>query len=93
MSAITCKVTKLEKVNVHVYVVELSAPLPLIFEAGQYLQVVMSEKDKRPFSIASAPGLHTIELHIGATPGNTYASEVIDQCKTLHEITVEVGLG
>lgn len=93
MSLITCKVTKLEKMNEHVYLVELSAHLPLIFEAGQYLQVVMSEKDKRPFSIASAPGSHTLELHIGAMPGNSYASEVIDLCKALGEVTVEVGLG
>lgn len=93
MNTVTCKVTKLEKLNDHVYLVELSAHQPLVFEAGQYLQVVMSEKDKRPFSIASAPGSHTLELHIGVMPGNTYASEVIDLCQALGEITVEVGLG
>jgi aquacobalamin reductase/NAD(P)H-flavin reductase len=93
MTAITCKVTKLDKVNKHVYLVELDAKEPLLFAAGQYLQVVMNEKDKRPFSIASAPGGHSLQLHIGATEGNSYATEVIDQCVALGELTVEVGFG
>ncbi len=37
--------------------------------------VVMGEKDKRPFSIASSPCRHEgeLELHIGAAEHNAYA--------------------
>jgi len=72
----------------------LEAPQALNFKAGQYLHVVMSEQDKRPFSIASIPNDdHLIELHIGATPENPYAYEVIELARNHKELTIEVGLG
>ena len=93
MSVITCKVEKLEQVNDHVYHVQLSTAQSFDFKAGQYLQVMMSEKDKRPFSIASAPGQANLELHIGATEANSYAMQVIDLCKEKGYLEVEIGLG
>jgi aquacobalamin reductase/NAD(P)H-flavin reductase len=93
MSAITCKVAKLKRVNDHVYHVVLTTDQAFDFKAGQYLQVVMGEKDKRPFSIASAPDNANLELHIGATVENSYAMQVIDLCKEKGELDVEVGLG
>ncbi|GAL13453.1 NAD(P)H-flavin reductase [Vibrio astriarenae] len=53
---------------------------PVLFKAGQYLTVVMGEKDKRPFSIASSPCRHEgeLELHIGAAEHNAYAIEVVE---------------
>lgn len=93
MSAITCKVAKLDQVNDHVYHVELTTDQPFDFEAGQYLQVVMDETDKRPFSIASSPDQSFLELHIGATKENGYAMQVIDRCKADSQLEVEVGLG
>jgi aquacobalamin reductase/NAD(P)H-flavin reductase len=93
MSAITCKVAKLKRVNDHVYHVELTTDQAFDFKAGQYLQVVMGEKDKRPFSIASAPGQTLLELHIGATKENSYAMQVIDLIQAKGQIDVEVGLG
>ncbi|NQZ05772.1 MAG: NAD(P)H-flavin reductase [Algicola sp.] len=93
MSVITCKVKKLEQVNDHVYHLELTTTQSFDFKAGQYLQVVMGEKDKRPFSIASTPGQTNLELHIGATEGHSYAKQVIDLCKEQGQLEVEVGLG
>lgn len=93
MSSINCKVAQLKQVNDHVYHVELTTDQPFSFDAGQYLQVVMGEKDKRPFSIASAPHQSHIELHIGATKHNSYAGEVLDKMREQGEIEVEVGLG
>lgn len=93
MSAITCKVAKLEQINDHVYHIELTTGQAFAFEAGQYLQVVMGEKDKRPFSIASSPDQKHLELHIGATVENSYAMQVIDVCKEKGQLEVEVGLG
>ncbi|MGQ8366979.1 NAD(P)H-flavin reductase [Glaciecola sp. 1036] len=64
------------------------------FKAGQYLQVVMGEKDKRPFSIASAPDdSNNIELHIGATPENAYAYDVLTKAIETKTLDIEVGLG
>lgn len=93
MLSITCKVTQLTQVNDHVYHVELATDQDFHFKAGQYLQVIMGEKDKRPFSIASAPHQRHLELHIGATKQNSYAMEVLDRMRELGQIDVEVGLG
>jgi aquacobalamin reductase/NAD(P)H-flavin reductase len=72
----------------------LEAQQPVSFEAGQYLQVVMSNEDKRPFSIANMPSDDClIELHIGATPDNPYAYEVIELARNTQELKVEFGLG
>ncbi|MFC0445607.1 NAD(P)H-flavin reductase [Pseudidiomarina halophila] len=88
------EVTTLENLSQNVYRVVLSLPEAITFDAGQYLQVVMGERDKRPFSIASCPSkTDTVELHIGATADNPYAMEVIDEMRAQGEITIEVPLG
>ena len=53
----------------------------------------MGEKDKRHFSIANAPLSDLIELHIGATPENSYAMQVIEKMQLDGEILAEVGNG
>ena len=93
MSAITCKVKQLVQVNDHVYHIELDTEQQFDFQAGQYLQVIMGEKDKRPFSIASAPHQQHLELHIGATKENSYAMQVVDLLKDKGQMQAEVGLG
>lgn len=90
------KLLKLESLTPTVYLVQLQLPEPLQFQAGQYLQVVMGERDKRPFSIASAPqanGSEQLDLHIGATPDNRYAWDVITQLREQGEMTIEAPLG
>lgn len=93
MSPITCKVKKLVQVNDHVYHIELTTSDTINYQAGQYLQVIMGEKDKRPFSIASAPHQEHLELHIGATKENSYAMQVVDLLKDKGQFNAEVGLG
>jgi aquacobalamin reductase/NAD(P)H-flavin reductase len=78
MPELHCKVTDIDNLTTSVKRVMLAPEKPLTFAAGQYIQVVMGEKDRRPFSIANAKrddGL--IELHIGANPGNDYALQVL----------------
>jgi aquacobalamin reductase/NAD(P)H-flavin reductase len=94
MTIINTRVLSIEPLSPYVLKVMLEAPQAISFKAGQYLQVVMSDQDKRPFSIASMPnddGL--IELHIGATPENPYAYEVVELARNTQELRVEVGLG
>lgn len=93
MPEIHCKITKIDDLTPSVKRVVLAPELPLAFAAGQYIQVVMGEKDRRPFSIANAQrddGL--IELHIGANPGNDYALQVLERCET-GKVIIEGPLG
>lgn len=89
MSEINCQVVKLEPFNDSVFHVVLRPEQPFSFEAGQYLMVKMSDDDKRPFSIASAPSDgELIELHIGASELQSYPMQVIDRMKENGEITI-----
>lgn len=77
---IECKVKSIEPLASNTFRILLHPQSPVSFKAGQYLMVVMGEKDKRPFSIASSPCRHLgeLELHIGAAEHNAYAIEVVE---------------
>jgi aquacobalamin reductase/NAD(P)H-flavin reductase len=62
------------------------------FIAGQYLNFVMSEEDKRPFSIASSPNNDLIELQIGAFVADSYPMQVIEKIKECFENNSEVNI-
>ena len=94
MQKISCKVIALDALTDTIVRVQLAPQQAVPFQAGQYLQVVMGEKDKRPFSIANAPredGL--LELHIGADPANTYAGQVLEKMRSEQAVEIEGGLG
>lgn len=94
MKSWVCRVSAIENLTPVVYRVLLELPEQLDFQAGQYLQVVMGERDKRPFSIASCPSnTQQLELHIGAAENNPYALEVLNKMRSEQQITVEVPLG
>lgn len=94
MQKIQCKVEKIEALTDTIKRIVLIPDSPIHFVAGQYLQIVMGENDKRPFSIANAPRIDgTIELHIGAEPGNQYAGQVIEKMLNDKVVSVEGGLG
>lgn len=90
----SCKVESIQQVSSTVHKIVLKPDINITFKAGQYLQVVMGESDKRPFSIANASYQNDyVELHIGATPSNSYAFEVLQKCQEEGQLLVEVGLG
>ena len=94
MQKILCKVESIEALTNVIVRVNLLPKEAISFQAGQYLQIVMGERDKRPFSIANAPREDgSVELHIGADPANQYASQVVDIMRTQGEVYVEGGLG
>ena len=94
MTIINTRVLSIDPLSPHVLKVMLETPQAISFKAGQYLQVVMNEHDKRPFSIANMPSNESlIELHIGATPQNPYAYEVIELARNTQKLNVEIGLG
>ncbi|WP_345844206.1 NAD(P)H-flavin reductase [Shewanella algae] len=89
MNSIRCKIEKVAPFNDAVYQVLLRPEKPLEFKAGQYLCLVMGEKDKRPFSIASAPGSELIELHIGAAVSESYPMQVVERLRNNSHIDIE----
>ncbi|MDT0595348.1 NAD(P)H-flavin reductase [Glaciecola petra] len=94
MTSIDVKVISIESLTETVTKIILETNQQSSFKAGQYLQVVMGENDKRPFSIANAPNVKgIIELHIGATPDNPYAYEVLQLASNTKKLKVEIGLG
>ncbi|WP_354622567.1 NAD(P)H-flavin reductase [Psychromonas sp. MME2] len=93
MQPVTCKINTIEKLNDFLYRIFLTPEKNTPYKAGQYISIIMGEGDKRHFSIANAPLSNTIELHIGATPENSYAMQVIDKMKLDGEIEAEIGNG
>lgn len=94
MKQFVCRVATIENLTPTVYRIVLALPEPIEFQAGQYIQVVMGERDKRPFSIASCPSKTSeLELHVGATPDNPYAMEVLQKMRDTGAITIEAPLG
>lgn len=81
MKTISCQIESVTPFNDAVYRVILKPAVPVNFHAGQYLCVVMGEKDKRPFSIASAPDAEHLELHIGAAVSESYPMQVVERMK------------
>ncbi|WP_026971247.1 NAD(P)H-flavin reductase [Aliagarivorans marinus] len=94
MKRVTCKVVSVEPILDDIFNIELKPESPQTFIAGQYLQMVMAEDDKRPFSIASSPEqTDLIELHIGAPETNSYARQVIEKLQHSGEVEIELPFG
>ena len=93
MQRIECRLVEMNECAEHIWHIHLQPEQPVNFKPGQYLQVVMGDKDKRPFSIASSPTRAGIELQIGATPGNPYPGEVLERLRQEGVIQVEIPLG
>jgi len=97
MKTITCQIESLIQLTPHVYKALLKPSERISFIAGQYLNVVMDDNDKRPFSIASSPNSALIELQIGAFVADSYPMQVIDRLKKCQSndqsISIEIPLG
>ncbi len=97
MKTISCQIESLTSLTSHVYKVLLKPSEKVDFIAGQYLNFVMSDEDKRPFSIASSPNSDLVELQIGAFVADSYPMQVIERIKASLEsgdaITIEIPLG
>lgn len=97
MKTVSCQIMSLTSLTSHVYKVLLKPSEIVDFIPGQYLNFVMSDEDKRPFSIASSPSSDLIELQIGAFIADSYPMQVIDRIKASQAdnkpVTVEIPLG
>lgn len=93
MNTIRCKVHKITPLTDTVFQILLKPEQAVDFDAGQYLNFVMSEEDRRPFSIASSPGEAFIELQIGAYAADSWAMQVIDHIKENEYVSVDIPAG
>jgi aquacobalamin reductase/NAD(P)H-flavin reductase len=97
MNTVNCQIVSLTSLTAHVFKVLLKPSEKVDFIAGQYVNFVMSDEDKRPFSIASSPNSDLIELQIGAFVADSYPMQVLDRIKSSQDdnksVTIEVPLG
>ncbi|MBE0377374.1 MULTISPECIES: NAD(P)H-flavin reductase [Pseudoalteromonas] len=98
MQTLHAEVVAISPLTEFVHKVILKPAQSVTFEAGQYLQVVLGEKDKRAFSIASRPSqCDELELHIGASAVDSYAMQTLEHLRAAHAdkrlVTIEAGLG
>lgn len=94
MTILSCKVASVESITETVYRVQLVPAAPFSFRAGQYLMVIMDERDKRPFSMASIPSQQKyLELHIGASELNLYAMAVMDRILKNKTLDIDIPHG
>jgi len=97
MKTISCQIVSLTSLTAHVFKVLLKPIEKVDFIPGQYLNFVMSEEDKRPFSIASSPNSDLIELQIGAFIADSYPMQVIERIKSAQKddksVTIEIPSG
>jgi len=88
LKKVACQVESIELSQAHVYQIQLRLPAgksPEFFP-GQYLSINLPARDDPAyFSIASRPGLRSIELHIQADPHLESALEIVQFLQTQHE--------
>jgi len=99
---VLCTVNRIQPLTPTVQQVILTPKAPVEFKAGQYLQIYLSDTDKRPFSIACAPGFSydgqpALELQIGGAVSDAYSGQALthltEHFDTNTEVLVQVGLG
>lgn len=74
----------------------LPANEPMIFQAGQFLDVILSDGKRRSYSIANTPkaeGVRQLELHIRHMPGGAFTDHVFGAMKVRDIVHIEMPLG
>jgi len=90
------KVARLEQISHDVMRVHLKLPetIRLQFFAGQYLDFIQENGERRSFSIANAPhDDEFIELHIRHIDGGGYTQYIFDRMKVNEILRIEAPLG
>jgi NAD(P)H-flavin reductase/quinol-cytochrome oxidoreductase complex cytochrome b subunit len=64
------------------------------YRAGQYIDILLDDNQKRAFSFATAPGTsELIELHVRRIPGGRFTSHVFDSMKVGDQVRFEGPIG
>lgn len=90
------RVESLERCSESVIRLRLSLPAGqrISFVAGQYLNIILADGQRRAFSFANAPHDHAlIELHVRLVAGGRYTSYVFNQMQLGEVVDFEAPLG
>jgi NAD(P)H-flavin reductase/ferredoxin len=90
------RVEKLELLTEDVMRVMLKSldPEPIRFHAGQYINIVLEDRERRAFSFATAPhASELIELHVKLVPGGAFTTYVFNAMKPGDTLRCEGPLG
>ncbi|RKE38646.1 CDP-4-dehydro-6-deoxyglucose reductase [Paraburkholderia sp. BL23I1N1] len=92
------RVTKLERLASDVVVLRVRLPMNenFLFAAGQYVDILLTDGERRTYSIASAPraeGVTELEFHLRRMPGGLFTDRVFSAMKVRDLLTLEGPLG
>src|SRR4051794_39439477 len=91
------KVRRIQRVAPDVAIVTLRMPPfdNMLFAAGQYIDVVLEDGERRSYSVANAPevGLIDLELHVRHTPGGRFTDRVFTSLQADDRLQFEGPLG
>ncbi|MCC6560220.1 MAG: cytochrome b N-terminal domain-containing protein [Xanthomonadales bacterium] len=90
------RVERMERLNADVIRMQLSLPAGkrIDFAAGQYINILLEDGEKRAFSFASAPHDNAlIELHIRLVPGGRFTTRVFESMQVGDELRFEGPVG
>lgn len=91
-----CRVHKLERLADDVMMIKLKLPANerLQFLAGQYIEFLLKDGQRRAFSLANAPHADALlEIHVRRIPGGNFTEHVFTQMKEKDIMRIEGPLG
>ena len=94
---LACRISELTELNDEVVRMRLQLPASAKFSwlAGQYINFILPDEQRRSFSIANAPGYggQDLELHIGRIPGGLFTGQVFKTMKVRDVLRMEGPFG
>jgi NAD(P)H-flavin reductase/ferredoxin len=93
---VNVKVFRLERLTADVVYLHLRFPTGTRgrFKAGQYLEIILNNGERRSFSMANEPQFNDgIELHIRLVPGGYFSEQVVPTLETGKVLQVELPFG
>ncbi len=92
------RVMEMRRVAPDVFILRIKLPMneDVVFLAGQYVEFILANGERRTYSIASTPsieGVASIELHVRHTPGGLFTDYVFDGMQVHDLVRMELPLG
>ena len=94
---LACRISELTELSPEVIRMRVQLPASAKFSwfAGQYINFILPDEQRRSFSIANAPGNggQELELHIGRSPGGLFTGQVFNTMKVRDTLRLEGPFG